>query len=962
MTLTATQSFNPDSLEVDDFVHVDLDQLLTLRHRIDELTIPAIRGTQIIRSVFMLIFFVIPCIFGLVYINVYIAGLQEPLEFISSLSMLRSYTYQVITFSLRYIGENLTVFPRIENPKREPPEYFGNTWDTREQLKFIVTETSDAVQKFGSFRKFEQGNIYIKPAQDLIFGNSLEYKYFTSPKNFTFSSLSIQSAVMDLVIQQNALLSNNSVSGSIVNTSIVLNPCYNSNNLTESMNNALEYLILYIDEVYEETTFIANICMYSIIVFVIIINFVSLTIQLIWLKIDKQETYQCLFSLPKNTVSALAENLRVLKKDNPSDNSFSNNNTEMNKQEENILKIFNSSGSNETPISDIFLPIFVTVIITCLTIGCVVLFVQLVKNESISLKESAPHLNYMMGSYAMMMNTFDNLFLSFLYFTPYRVHLYSIDEVINFTMESLRQSRDYYHLTSYGGDNSSPFSGFDDGVAHAQQSITCNTTTDVPENFGEAVSCYPADMAFILIEPILTYKITPYTQGIIDELEYGDDSVTVLWQQMISPLYNNFFYPMHLTIIPTIEKELKEGSSNTIPGIIIMLIVAILVEVFSFVQLYLIEAHIRSVLRLFLHCPPDIVLSTPKIMKLLSGDFSTQRADSMNRDSEFFDSVFVSLPDAIMYANSEMIIQAANLSCQRIFGDVPLVDHSIKEFFASDKFIGNINVLFSSANTNPVEPIIYRKDDGTEMHLEASSMLASGKFVMSCRDVTQTVRYNTLIREERAKSDQLLATILPPSLVKRVQEGEKNISFAVQSASILFSDIVEFTPWCGALPAATVMSTLNILFRRLDAILATKPTMTKIKCIGDCYMAAGGIFAEINQPTEHAKEVVTFGLDSIRAILDINKEIGEKLKIRVGVNTGGPIVAGVLGIGKPTFEILGPAINMAQQMEHHGVPMAVHITRAVYELIYGDTFTIRERGAVQVKGGSVITYLVTQKS
>ena len=213
------------------------------------------------------------------------------------------------------------------------------------------------------------------------------------------------------------------------------------------------------------------------------------------------------------------------------------------------------------------------------------------------------------------------------------------------------------------------------------------------------------------------------------------------------------------------------------------------------------------------------------------------------------------------------------------------------------------------------------------------------------------------IQEERNKSDQLLATILPPSLVKRVQAGEQNISFSVQSATILFLDIVEFTPWCGANSAQYVMSTLNNMFKRLDALVATFPTMTKIKCIGDCYMAASGIFAEVNQLTEHAKEVTQFGLEAIQAIRDLNSELGTDLKIRVGINSGGPIVAGVIGVGKPTFEILGPAINMVL----HGIPMQVHVSRSVYELIYGDTFMIKERGTIEVKQGNVVTYIVNQK-
>jgi PAS domain S-box-containing protein len=347
-------------------------------------------------------------------------------------------------------------------------------------------------------------------------------------------------------------------------------------------------------------------------------------------------------------------------------------------------------------------------------------------------------------------------------------------------------------------------------------------------------------------------------------------------------------------------------------------------------------------------------------MRILAGDFSLPKSEGSNRDSAFFEKVVSNLPDAIIYANAEFVIQAANSSCARILGESNLVGRNAKQYFASGAFQGNVEALFGATRVSPTERLVLKKSDGTEVHLETSSQYMSGKFVVSCQDVTQTVRYDTLILEERAKSDELLATILPPSLVQRVQQGETNISFAVPIATIMFLDIVEFTPWCGSLEATTVVSRLNQLFRRLDLIVSQKPTMTKIKCIGDCYMAAGGIFCEGNRPERHAKEAVMFGLEAIGVIRDLNAEHGENLEIRVGVNTGGPVVAGVLGIGKPTFEILGPAINLAQQMEHTGVPMAVQITRSVYGLIYGEGFNVRERGSVETKGGAVEAYLVSE--
>lgn len=126
-------------------------------------------------------------------------------------------------------------------------------------------------------------------------------------------------------------------------------------------------------------------------------------------------------------------------------------------------------------------------------------------------------------------------------------------------------------------------------------------------------------------------------------------------------------------------------------------------------------------------------------------------------------------------------------------------------------------------------------------------------------------------------------------------------------------------------------------------------------------MAAGGIFAEVNQPAEHDIEVVCFVLDALENFKELNQEMDEEPQICVGINTGGPIVAGVLVIGKTTFEIFGTAINMAQQLEHNGVPMKVHISRPVYELIYGDIFKIQERGTIECKNGNFVTYLVKGK-
>ena len=312
-------------------------------------------------------------------------------------------------------------------------------------------------------------------------------------------------------------------------------------------------------------------------------------------------------------------------------------------------------------------------------------------------------------------------------------------------------------------------------------------------------------------------------------------------------------------------------------------------------------------------------------------------------------------------------ILSSNNSIERTFGikNEDIVNHSVIEF-GNDFRNGNPFSLIETKKQLTSEDDfevcqVYKKKDESEVHVNLTFTVLNQNIIDTMRDDTQTVMYNILIQDERTKSDRMLASILPPRLVVRVQAGEKNINFAVQSITVVFMDIVSFTPWCGSLPASTVMAALNRIFKEYDSICAMHTTMTKIKCIGDCYMGAGGIFADVNQPALHAKDVVEFGLECIEGLERVNEEINQKLQIRVGVNTGGPIVAGVLGTEKPTFEILGPAINMAQQMEHHGVPMKVHVSRAVYELIYGGPFEIKERGEIEIKNGPVVTYLIDKK-
>ena len=212
------------------------------------------------------------------------------------------------------------------------------------------------------------------------------------------------------------------------------------------------------------------------------------------------------------------------------------------------------------------------------------------------------------------------------------------------------------------------------------------------------------------------------------------------------------------------------------------------------------------------------------------------------------------------------------------------------------------------------------------------------------------------LRVEQAKAENLLLNILPRSIADRLKAQTQPIADQIGSASILFADVVDFTPWSDGLPPADVVGYLDHLFSRFDE-LAERHGLEKIKTIGDCYMVAAGV------PTprpDHARALALMALDMLETMRsdDVVGRLG--LELRVGINSG-PVVAGVIGRKRFLYDLWGDAVNTASRMESHGTPGRIQITRATYELL-GDDFDCESRGTIAVKGKGEVEawYLVGQ--
>jgi adenylate cyclase len=200
------------------------------------------------------------------------------------------------------------------------------------------------------------------------------------------------------------------------------------------------------------------------------------------------------------------------------------------------------------------------------------------------------------------------------------------------------------------------------------------------------------------------------------------------------------------------------------------------------------------------------------------------------------------------------------------------------------------------------------------------------------------------LRREQAKAENLLLNILPKSIADKLKTQTQRIADQFGSASILFADVVDFTPWSERLSPDEVVGYLDRLFSHFDG-LAERYGLEKIKTIGDCYMVAAGV------PTpraDHARALALMALDMLAA-MDADDEIGQLgLDLRIGINSG-PVVAGVIGRKRFLYDLWGDAVNTASRMESHGTPRRIQITRATYQLL-ADEFEFEPRGTIVVKG------------
>ncbi len=215
-------------------------------------------------------------------------------------------------------------------------------------------------------------------------------------------------------------------------------------------------------------------------------------------------------------------------------------------------------------------------------------------------------------------------------------------------------------------------------------------------------------------------------------------------------------------------------------------------------------------------------------------------------------------------------------------------------------------------------------------------------------------RVNTHLTLDRLnrENQRLLLNVLPARIADRLKRQEGIIAERFEDVSVMFADIVSFTPLSASLPPAELVEMLNGVFCAFDELVERR-SLEKIKTIGDAYMVAGNL----PEPRlDHLQAMADLALDMHERVQTVRCQ-GKALSLRIGLHVGS-VVAGVIGIRKFIYDVWGDTVNTASRLESHGVPGKVHVSEPVF-LRLKDTFEFEARGTVDLKGrGAANTYFL----
>ncbi|OHT03469.1 Adenylate and Guanylate cyclase catalytic domain containing protein [Tritrichomonas foetus] len=484
----------------------------------------------------------------------------------------------------------------------------------------------------------------------------------------------------------------------------------------------------------------------------------------------------------------------------------------------------------------------------------------------------------------------------------------------------------------------------------------------------------------------------------------ADDAIVLTFQDDFVYHYEHLLF-VHLDGFLVKGKELFNEKTNNlnknkVDQLILVFIVMFVIQAIYIFTILLnaymnLKHHIYTPHNLMQLVTPEALLKNQTLIKWLSGLLtSTTRVFAVDTSGHSK----VGLSDfAIKHTRCGLIITDEHARIVRINDAVcslfktkseNIINSSLKDFFSdhlidkdksivlkklehqirkmhegnhkTNRYTMSSSVLGSNSQLMFLEITVegFNENDEDDFPEDGQSEPPAHAFSVTVYDRTTEHYQEALVESEKKKSEHLVASLMPESIVKRLNDGETDISFEVQKATILFASVYKWNEVIANKTAVQVVAFLNKLFSAYDEELANFPAITKLKTIGHIYMIASGLFTDSS--VNSSKVAAEFALKMLEIVEKLSSEMDNPFQITVGLNTGGPINCGILGHTRPVFDIIGDSVNVASRMNSSGIPGLIQITESTYEDIKFMKFFVRERGEIHIKGKGIRkTYLMS---
>ena len=209
------------------------------------------------------------------------------------------------------------------------------------------------------------------------------------------------------------------------------------------------------------------------------------------------------------------------------------------------------------------------------------------------------------------------------------------------------------------------------------------------------------------------------------------------------------------------------------------------------------------------------------------------------------------------------------------------------------------------------------------------------------------------LEQAREAADRLLLNILPAPVAERLKRGETNIADTFPEATILFAELHDFSRLTAGMQPTEVVALLNQFYSRFDELIQRRG-LTKIRTVGHAYMVASGLPAA---RADHAQAAADVALEMQRAIVEWDGRAGEAFTLRIGMHSG-PVVAGVIGTTKFSYDLWGDAVEVAWELTGFGAPGSIQVEEATHERLR-ETHLFEDRGEFYVQGkGAIRTFFL----